>query len=100
MLRIVPTVKSTLFGTVGVIFVAAIVASAQNQGAGAPPGHGLNGKRLSRRRASAATAVRVKPVTPTTRAPYHRETRRNGSSKIRTIRSSCMMAATMARGMA
>ena len=38
--------KSTLFGTVGVIFVAAIVASAQNQGAGAPPGHALNGKRL------------------------------------------------------
>ncbi len=38
--------KSTLFGTVGVIFVAAIVASAQNQGAGAGPGHALNGKRL------------------------------------------------------
>lgn len=38
--------KPLLFGTVGMIFVAAIVASAQSQGAGAGPGQALNGKRL------------------------------------------------------
>lgn len=38
--------KSLLFSTVGVIFVAAIVVSGQSRGAGAGPGQALNGERL------------------------------------------------------
>jgi cytochrome c peroxidase len=37
-------VRTTLFGTLGGVFLAVIVSSAQ--GSGAPPGHALDGKRL------------------------------------------------------
>ena len=92
--------KSTLFGTVGVIFVAAIVASAQNQGAGAGPGHALNGKRLFETATFGGNGRTCETCHSHKTGTMSPQDAANGSSRIRTIRSSCTTAVTTAPAMA